>query len=151
MFLIEEIIDKEAFDTKYMIRFLSNQPSPRSILGNVGVRMRVPLRTSYNQKDLEKAIELNPNEPYLHWQRGSLYRLTGKYKEAFNEFIALDDFKPKCELDKLEQAEAHYDRAILNKMLEKHDEAATDLRKAIELNPKKEVKDIIDIKCLNIY
>ncbi|CAG8777673.1 38809_t:CDS:1, partial [Gigaspora margarita] len=60
----------------------------------------------------------------------------GKYKEAFDEFVTLDDFKPKCELDKLEQAEAYCNRAALNKIFENYDEAAADLRKANDLVPK---------------
>ncbi|CAG8767955.1 21780_t:CDS:2, partial [Cetraspora pellucida] len=95
-----------------------------------------------SQQDLDKAIELCQDDSFCHWQRGSLYSALGKYNEALYEFISLDNFNPRSELDKFEQAEAFYNRGILNKKLGNYENSASDLSKAIDLGLENE-----QIKC----
>ncbi|CAG8499915.1 4310_t:CDS:2 [Dentiscutata heterogama] len=88
-----------------------------------------------SQKDLDKAIELDPSELYFHWQRGSLFYAREEYEKAMEEFTTLNGFKPKLVVDKLEQAEAFYNRGLLYQKLGRIENAILDFEKSFNLDP----------------
>lgn len=86
----------------------------------------VRLKTVGAISDLDKAIELNPNNAYLYFNRGNLHASNKDYARAIEEYDKAIKIDPKL-------AEAYYNRGIANINLGKEDIGISDLSKAGEL------------------
>lgn len=75
--------------------------------------------------DLDKAIDLSPNNAYLYYNRGNVYAGRGDY------YLAIEDFTKALSIDP-DLAEAFYNRGIAKLKLEKTEEGIVDLGKAGE-------------------
>ena len=78
--------------------------------------------------DLNKAIELDPEDISLYTERGRLYTLKGEYDAA------ITDLNKAIELDP-EDAEAYKVRGIVYTFKGEYEAAMKDINKAIELDP----------------
>ena len=76
--------------------------------------------------DLQKAVELNPNNAYLYFDLGNVYASTKDYVLAIENYDKAVQLDPKL-------AEAYYNRGIANINLGKTDLGIRDLSKAGEL------------------
>lgn len=88
----------------------------------------------YAEKDLLKAIAINPKNPRFLYLLGQVYLKTGAFKlasEAYNKFFLLDEVIP-CGTA---HATVYYERAIARNGLFWYDEALDDLAKVTALNP----------------
>jgi len=81
-------------------------------------------------KDLDRAIELNPNYTDAFFARGNVY--FGRFNQ--NLVRAKEDYTKAIELDP-QLAKGFYNRGLANSGLEKYTEAIEDFTKAIEIEP----------------
>jgi tetratricopeptide (TPR) repeat protein len=78
--------------------------------------------------DLNRALELEPNNVHALWNRGEIYRLLGRYDEA------LDDLNRALKLEP-NNVHALDNRGVTYRMLGRYDEALDDLNRALKLEP----------------
>ena len=76
----------------------------------------------------EKVIELNPDHDTVYSCLGIVYRMKGKFKEAFEMFTK--------QIDKHPSAQAYIERGILNRALENYKSAVSDFENALRYDPK---------------
>ena len=86
----------------------------------------VRLKTAGAISDLDKAIQLSPDNAYLYFDRGNLYASGKDYAKAVADYSMAVKFDPKL-------AEAYYNRGIANINMGKADVGIADLSKAGEL------------------
>ncbi len=86
----------------------------------------VALRQASAMSDMNHALALSPNNPYLLYNRGCLYAMQQQYDLAIADFTATLEADPRL-------AEAYYNRAICLLRTERAAEAVSDLSKAGEL------------------
>lgn len=79
-------------------------------------------------KHYNKAIKLNPSNPFTYYLNGISYRNINNYKSAKENFTKAIEILPSSVL-------AYYNRAIIYDYEDKYTEAIDDLQKAIEINP----------------
>jgi tetratricopeptide (TPR) repeat protein len=76
--------------------------------------------------DFDDAIRLNPNNPYLYYNRGNMHASRKEYSQA------IDDYSKAIELDS-RMAEAWYNRGIARIKSQNKTQGVSDLSKAGEL------------------
>ena len=76
-----------------------------------------------------KFLELEPNDPEAHNDRGFAYSLTGKYD------LAMQDFKQALNLNIKDTFRVYNNRGIAYTLMGEYDMAIKDFEKSIQLNP----------------
>ncbi|MEO0455084.1 MAG: tetratricopeptide repeat protein [Cyanobacteria bacterium P01_A01_bin.114] len=91
------------------------------------------LMESYSEalKDLEYAIQLDPDNEWAIAHRGITYRLIESYSKALNDLDRAIELDPDYDLAIAFRGEVH-------KLMERYPEALSDLTRAIELDPENE-------------
>ncbi|OFX46082.1 MAG: hypothetical protein A2046_04285 [Bacteroidetes bacterium GWA2_30_7] len=93
--------------------------------------------------DFDNAIKINPKHLRSFYARGLVKNKIGNFSEAVNDFDATLNLKTKGN-DKLEFADAYYNRAIAKKNLGKNEDACLDFKKAADLGSTESEKAIIN-------
>ncbi|CAG8651760.1 5374_t:CDS:2 [Dentiscutata erythropus] len=106
-------------------KILEIQPDDTRILMNRGIFHM----NAGNQQYLEKAIELNSDEPYWYCQLGALFIELQQYDEALKKLnAAIEKYKPDCELEFDELSEAlDYKASLYSKITGKNNAAELNL------------------------
>ncbi len=105
---------------------LTRIKSTEELLGNNNSTKSPPHSYAKALHELNKALQLSPNTPYIYYNRGCVHALQK------NHSAALEDFNKAIELDP-SFAEAHYNRAILYMLIGENDKAIPDLSRAGEI------------------
>lgn len=77
-------------------------------------------------RDINKALELNPNTALALLRRGLVYNQLKDYNGAIRDFSRVIEFEKN-------NAAAYYHRSLSYKRIGKNDESASDLKKAARL------------------
>ena len=86
------------------------------------------LQPPFSIEDCTRAIELQPNEPYLYQDRGEAYRELSRYEDAVADFTMAIRLEPR-------DAQLYHARGTAWFGLRRQDEAIDDFTAAIELIP----------------
>lgn len=76
--------------------------------------------------DLQKAYELDPESPYIHYNLGNLYSLSSNFPEAVHHYSKSIEIAPMI-------AEAYFNRGLVQIFLKDKDKGCADLSTAGEL------------------
>lgn len=82
-------------------------------------------------KDLNRAIEIDPEFARAYLNRGLVYRHRGNYTKAIEDYTRVIELSPKS-------AAAYNNRGVVYAMLEDYTNAIKDFKKVIEINPSRE-------------
>lgn len=117
------IVFKESRSTvdSFMAKF-TRPDSPRETEADHG------LQPPFSIEDCTRAIELQPNEPYLYQARGEVYRELSRYEDAVADFTMAIRLEPR-------DAQLYHARGTAWFGLHRQDEAIDDFTAAIELIP----------------
>src|SRR5436305_1742008 len=78
--------------------------------------------------DVNKSLEIKPNDSWALSSRGNVYRKMNKYEEALADFNKSLEIKPNDSWTLSRQGEVY-------RMMNKYEEALADLNKSLEINP----------------
>ena len=76
--------------------------------------------------DYNRVLELDPEFPFVYYNRGFVYCKMGQYQKAIEDFSKAIQYKPKF-------AEAIYNRGLIHLLLEQTQQGCEDLSQAGEL------------------
>ena len=88
--------------------------------------MESKLKSVNTVDDFSEAIRLNPQNPFIYYDRGNYYFVRKQYD------LAVDDYTRALKIDS-RIAEAYYNRGLAYLHQEQHDDGIADLSKAGEL------------------
>ncbi|MCL2923639.1 MAG: tetratricopeptide repeat protein [Trichodesmium sp. MAG_R04] len=75
-----------------------------------------------------KALQLNPKNPFIYYQRGNSYYSKKAYEKAIKDYTAGIKIKPNYK-------DAYYQRALIYYELDNNEKAITDLTQILRINP----------------
>lgn len=122
--LQSEIIDFiSSMESNVQILTLDNSGAARARVNDKGSK-----RYDYTPAihDMTKALNLLPNFPFIHYNLGNLYCLSGDLPEAINQYTKALDIYPRLE-------EAYFNRGLVLIYLKDKEKGCLDLSKAGEL------------------
>ncbi|MBQ4404699.1 MAG: tetratricopeptide repeat protein [Selenomonadaceae bacterium] len=79
-------------------------------------------------RDLNRALQINPNSAEAYVWRGVVYRYMRKFQEAFSDWEQAIKINPRCE-------EAYFRRGLAYSDVNNHELAISDYNKVLEINP----------------